>query len=177
MSIVLVALLGLWSAGGVDTPARMGSCTVAGSGNAASLTGTMTVAAAGDGIELDIAPSPSGGTPTISAHAINTKGTGATNNGRMAEPPACAVRGVPVTTASCTATSGPDGITATFSVPLAALGADSARTGPVPKVLVILTDGAMNRGVTVLAHCTSSAARGSAGPVKSASWDLGTLKK
>lgn len=123
-----------------------------------------------DGVAFDIAPPP-GGTPTISAHAINTKGTGATNKGRLADPsttcsaepaPGGRMRAAPAPT--CSVEESGDDVTATFTLPLSAFGA-SAKTGHV----TLMKRGDAADGASVVAACKSDK------PTR-ASWDLATLK-
>jgi hypothetical protein len=176
MSTVILSLLGLLSVGTVDRTAatatvvdsstRITSCAVAGSGDSASVSGSMVVATAGDGVELDVSASP-GGAPMVSAHAINTKGTGATNKGRMAAPPACTAGGGAAPAASCSVVQGADGVTVTFSVPLSAFGSsEKTFKGHV----TLLKRGGDTGGAKVVAQCSS-------GSPSRASWDLATLKK
>ncbi|MDO7841048.1 hypothetical protein [Sphingomonas immobilis] len=117
----------------------LASCSELREGEGFSLSGTATVAFAdrdSDDDGYDFAVADTGGVPTIAAHAINTKGTGATNGrsaaqgcglapsprgtipaGRLA---AGAVAGIAV--AKCSLSGDPDAPTASFTVPLSSFG-------------------------------------------------------
>lgn len=171
-------------AGIVVASTRLDGCRVAGGG--AAVSGKLFVQwgadqrlAPGDGVDLDVSTSDTGGAPTISAHAINTKGTGATNKGRVAEPQpqvcaadpggakagrAAAVAAAP---ASCTVDEAEGGATVMFRVPLAAFGtSEKTFKGHV----TLLKRGDDAGGAKVVAQCSST-------KPSSASWDLATLKK
>jgi len=162
---------------------RLDGCRVSGAG--AAVSGKLFVQwgadqrlAPGDGVDLDVSTSDTGGTPTISAHAINTKGTGATNNGRLAEPQPQACTADPAgamtrraaaaaAPASCTVDEAEGGATVMFSVPLAAFGtSEKTFKGHV----TLLKRGDDAGGAKIVAQCSST-------KPSSASWDLATLKK
>jgi len=159
---------------------RLDGCAVSGGGTAVS--GELFVQwgadqrlAPGDGVDLDVSTSATGGAPTVSAHAINTKGTGATNKGRLAAPRPQACTADPgvvparraAAAASCTVDQGESGATVTFSVPLAAFAA-SEKTFKGHVTLIKRGDSAAD--AKVVAQCSST-------KPSAASWDLATLKK
>lgn len=176
-------------------------------GPAAFLTGGGTVSfdASGDsGIDLAVA-SGDGGIPTITAHAINTKGTG-TNNGRMA-PQSC-----PTADASsggsapaCTVSGDVQSPTVRFTVPLAALGDSATAKSYVGTVTIVKRASSesligmylskkgydyyqvqnnrsvagvqANPGLMVLATCDSSKLTAKGGKPMTATYDLAVAKK
>ena len=121
-------------------------CAVLRDGEGFSVSGAATLAfidrdSDDDGYDFSVADT--GGVPTIAAHAINTKGTGATNSGRsngqtcglMPSPrgtiPAGrvgAVAGITggavagIVVAKCSVSGDPDAPRATFTVPLSSFG-------------------------------------------------------
>ncbi|MDQ3080025.1 MAG: hypothetical protein M3R03_08525, partial [Pseudomonadota bacterium] len=108
-------------------------------GPAAAITGGGTVSFVSSGVGgIDLAvASGDGGIPTIVAHAINTKGTGA-NTGRVA-PQSC-----PSSDASsggsapaCTVSGDVQSPTVRFTVPLAALGDPSTAKSYVGTVTIV----------------------------------------
>ena len=120
--------------------------------------------AAGDGIEIVVTGDDD--LPTVTAHAINTKGSGA-QNGRGAVQ-ACglepAPRGTLPTTsrttaeaASCAISGGADTTAAAFTLPLAMLAPDAAAKNYVGHVTLIKR-GDDAGSAKIVAACTSSGA-------------------
>ncbi len=108
-------------------------------GSTAAVTGTGTVsfdASADGGVDLTVV-SGDGGVPTITAHAINTKGTGA-SNGRAAAQPCGAIKAPSDPGAANCSLSGDDQSPAVhFSIPLAALGGPAASESYVGTVTIV----------------------------------------
>lgn len=108
-------------------------------GTSPALTGGGTVSfdPGGDGgIGLAVATGE-GGSPTITAHAINTKGTGATN-GRVANQSCGTARGSSGgSAATCSVSGDEQSPTVRFNVPLAALGEDAAAKNYVGTVTIV----------------------------------------
>jgi len=146
------------------------------------------------GVDFTIASSPGGGMPVVkfedasgtadgillpavqkgrdaaARHAINTKGTGATN-GRACDAPA---EGLPAV-ASCSVSGDADAPDLTFAIPLAAFGS-GAKTGHV--TLMKRSDGAMRATATYADGTTADiTASCTAGGRLKAGYDLAVAKK
>lgn len=174
-------------------------------GRSSVLTGAGTVSfEAGTDGGVDVAvTSGDGGVPTITAHAINTKGTGATN-GRVATPACGAAAASSDSGAATCSVSGDDQApTVRFSVPLSALGGDAASyVGTVTIVKGPANESAIGmylskkgydyyqaRGdmtaakagdvpaLMIVARCDSAALTAKAGNPTRASYDLAVAKK
>lgn len=98
-----------------------------------------------DGLDLNVAATGSGA-PTVTAHAINTKGTGATNGRATGQD--CSVepspRGTipagartPATQATCSLATEGNNLAWSFTVPLAAFGPESTAKNYVGHVTLI----------------------------------------
>lgn len=102
------------------------TCSATPGGSAVSFSGEASFDASGDGgVDVSVAPGD-GGLPTITAMAINTKGTGA-STGRMASqscPTSDASSGS--SAAACSVSGDVQSPTVRFTVPLSALGDGSA---------------------------------------------------
>lgn len=163
--------------------------------------GAVSFEAKGDsGIDLAVT-SGNGGVPTVSAHAINTKGTGAAN-GRTTTGPcpttdASSGSSVPV----CSVSGDVQLPLARFTVPLAALGASAAGESYVGTVTIVKRAssedligmylskkgydyyqvqnrmGAANPGMLVIARCDSTKLTAKGSKPMTATYDLAVAKK
>jgi len=169
-----------------------------------SLTGTATVAFDGSGdagVELAVS-SGEGGVPTVAVHAINTKGTGATNGRAAAQPCSAARPSLETNVAMCTL-SGDDQLpTARFSIPLALFAGSASSIGTVTIVKSTSTESTVgtrlsrkgydyyqarsdegvaltgrDSAVEVIARCDSAALKSKAGKPTTATYDLVMAKK
>jgi hypothetical protein len=172
-----------------------------------SLTGAGTVsfdADADGGVEFAVA-SGEGGAPTVTAHAINTKGTGGVN-GRMATQACGAARGASdASTPTCSLSGDEQAPSFRFNVPLAALGAEAGSKSYVGTVTIV--KGALGQSMVgmylakrgydyyqaqsdlgaakvgggtvlmVIASCDSAALTAKGGNPQRASYDLAVAKK
>lgn len=150
-----------------------------------------------------IVRSGDGGVATITAHAINTKGTGATN-GRMAAQTCPTAEGPPSAAAACSVSGDEQSPSVRFLVPLTALGSsgpDKAYVGTVTIVKHASTDSligiylskkgydyyqaqgwssgvaAANDDLLVIATCDSAKLVGKGGKPSVATYDLAVGKK
>ena len=129
---------------------------------------------AGSEVAIDVATGADG-VATVSAHAINTKGTG-TAGRRAAQP--CAVEPSPAMTvsgtmrsragATCTIESGPDGDVADFTIPADTLAPDAAAKNYTGHV-TLMKRGDSTGSARVIAACSSTR------PMR-ASYDLAVAK-
>jgi hypothetical protein len=172
-----------------------------------SLTGTGTASfdgTADGGIDVAVAPGD-GGAPTVSAHAINTKGTGGVN-GRSAASSCSAVKAARgAGAATCSLSGDEQAPTVRLSVPLTALGGPDAPSSYVGTVTIVkgasseplvgqylskkgydyyraqsdlgATKASGEPDVLVIAHCDSAALTSKSGKPTTASYDLAVAKK
>ena len=161
-----------------DYPATLDRCVLRRQGVDAAVVAKLFVRfqpdqrlAAGDGIEIVV--SGDDDLPTVTAHAINTKGTGA-QNGRAAAQ-SCGIEPSPrgtlpaisrtkPDTATCAISGGSDRTEVTFTLPLALLASDAAAKSYVGHVTLIKR-GDDAGSAKIVAACTSSG-------VTRASYDL-----
>lgn len=126
---------------------------------------------------IEVSVDATGGVPTVTAHAINTKGTGATNHGRTAST-ACVLApspratvsgamGMAPATASCSVSGGADGPRLAFAVPVSLLSTAGAKSYVGH---VTLNRRGMAGSGTVVAMCSGADAR-------QVQYDLAVLKK
>ena len=166
-----------------DYRATLDRCAIHGEGDSVAVVAKLFVRfqpdqrlAAGDGI--DIAVSDGDTLPTVTAHAINTKGTGAQNGRAVAQ--ACGVQPVqrgalssklPVAAeaASCAISGGADNTEVNLTLPLAVLAPDAATKNYVGHV-TLMKRGDDAGSAKIVAACSSS------GQTR-ASYDLAVGKK
>lgn len=147
--------------------ATLDRCTVRRTGTGATVVAKMFVRFQPDqrlpattALDVEVSGGPGGDLPTVSAHAINTKGTGA-QNGRAASQ-ACAAELAPRTpvaarlapeAATCTVSGGADAEW-NFTLPLASLAPAAAAKNYVGHVTLIKRGDAAG-AATIVAHCAS----------------------
>ncbi|MEG3153618.1 hypothetical protein [Sphingomonas sp. RB1R13] len=132
---------------------RSFDCALSGSPASLSGTGTVSFDSSGDGgIEIAVSTGPDGA-PVVSAHAINTKGTGA-NNGRGMNN-TCVIRAADGADqpkgATCDLSGDASAPTVRFTVPLSAFGDGSTAKNYVGHVTLI-----KQRTVSPLIHMWQS---------------------
>lgn len=167
------------------------TCSATPGGSAVSFSGQASFdASEAGGIDVSVSSS-SGVLPTITAVAINTKGTGADKNRTASQT--CPVGGAASDgTASCSVWGDPHEATVRFTVPLAALGelgkskeltghVTLIKRSPDPAARAWLSkkgyDYYQAQSLTVLATCDSGALTAKGGKPSTATYDLAVGKK
>lgn len=162
-----------WSPANFRT--RLDECALTRTPDGFAVSGSGVIDLDEDG-RLDLAITEgSNGEPTVSAHAINTKGTGG-RNGRMANGQACALAPSPRGTlpstwkevpqvATCAVSGDPDRPRLTFDIPLSVFGTAKPYNGHI--TLIRHSEGvAPDAEMTVIASCDTDGLTKAGQPVR-----------